>query len=207
MSQKQHQGAAAASSLILNGPYDEPAWHYATDPAGHLDDQQPRAERRIFAPDTPQVPLGAQDQGSMFDLNDLAADCRDKRVNLLREQVGERRKAGWAGVTSRVTRDLLQHWLAYPVDDAYDGASFNARQVFFCGGDHDEYDKFKKGLASLAAASVKAKVECTLKIELDDEAFERLYGFVSHPIAFERGKRVAVRVISQFDEESTKVVL
>jgi len=98
----------------------------------------------------------------------------------------------------------IAYWM---VDDAYDGASFNARQVFFCGGDHDEFDKFKKGLASLAAASVKAKVERTLKIELDDEAFERLYGFVSHPIAFERGKRVAVRVISQFGEESTKVVV
>lgn len=114
MSKKQHQGAAAASSPILNGPYDEPAWHYATDPAGHLDYQQPRAGRRIFAPDTPQVPLGAQDQGSMFDLNDLAADYRDKLVNLLREQVGEWRKAGWPGVTSRVTRDLLQHWFANP---------------------------------------------------------------------------------------------
>jgi adenine-specific DNA-methyltransferase len=98
----------------------------------------------------------------------------------------------------------IAYWM---VDDAYDGASFNARQVFFCGGDHDEFDKFKKGLASLAATSVKAKVERTLKIELDDEAFERLYGFVSHPIAFERGKRVAVRVISQFGEESTKVVV
>jgi adenine-specific DNA-methyltransferase len=50
------------------------------------------------------------------------------------------------------------------------------------------------------------KVENTLKIELDDEAFDRLYGFVSHPIEFRAGKRVAVRVVSQFGEESTKVI-
>jgi adenine-specific DNA-methyltransferase len=49
-------------------------------------------------------------------------------------------------------------------------------------------------------------VENTLKIELDDEAFDRLYGFVSHPIPFASGKRVAVRVVSQFGEESTKVI-
>ena len=43
-------------------------------------------------------------------------------------------------------------------------------------------------------------------IELDDEAFDRLYGFVSHPIATRPGQRVAVRVVSQFGEESTKVL-
>lgn len=35
---------------------------------------------------------------------------------------------------------------------------------------------------------------------------DRLYGFVSHPIAFKTGKRLAVRVVSQFGEESTKVL-
>ena len=78
--------------------------------------------------------------------------------------------------------------------------------MFFCGGETDEFDKFKRGLQSLAAASAKKAAERTLKIELDDEAFERLYGFVSHPITVSRGQRVAVRVISQFGEESTKVL-
>ncbi|HRL76881.1 MAG TPA: hypothetical protein PK440_20010 [Candidatus Accumulibacter phosphatis] len=39
-----------------------------------------------------------------------------------------------------------------------------------------------------------------------DESFHRLYGFVSHPIPFRAGRRVAVRVVSQFGEESTKVL-
>ena len=97
----------------------------------------------------------------------------------------------------------IAYWM---VDEHYDGANFVASQVFFCGGEHDEFDKFKRGLSMLAAASTKAKAERTLKLEIDDEAFERVYGHRSHPIAAEKGRRVAVRVISQFGEESTKVL-
>jgi len=48
--------------------------------------------------------------------------------------------------------------------------------------------------------------EKTLRIEIDEEAFERLYGFTSHPIPYEPGRKLAVRVISQFGEECTKVL-
>lgn len=105
-------------------------------------------------------------------------------------------------VKARSVADIA-YWM---VDDNYDGASFMVRQVFFCGGDKDDFDKWKRGLSDLAKAKTKRKVENTLKIELDDEAFDRLYGFVSHPIPFASGKRVAVRVVSQFGEESTKVI-
>lgn len=105
-------------------------------------------------------------------------------------------------VKARSVADIA-YWM---VDDDYDGASFMVRQVFFCGGDKDEFAKWKKGISDLAKAKTKKKVENTLKIELDDEAFDRLYGFVSHPIPFRAGKRVAVRVVSQFGEESTKVL-
>ena len=98
----------------------------------------------------------------------------------------------------------ISYWM---VDDDYDGANFMARQVFFCGGDADEFDKFRRGLSALAVSTAKAKVERTLKVEIDDEAFERVYGFKSHPIPATRGRRVAVRVVSQFGEESTKVLL
>ena len=98
----------------------------------------------------------------------------------------------------------ISYWM---VDDDYDGANFMARQVFFCGGDADEFDKFRRGLSTLAVSTAKAKVERTLKVEIDDEAFERVYGFKSHPIPATRGRRVAVRVVSQFGEESTKVLL
>ena len=104
-------------------------------------------------------------------------------------------------------RDLhdIAYWM---VDDDYDGSNFIVRQVFFCGGDKDEFDKWRKGLDSLAVQKAKKNLEDTLKIEIDDEAFERLYGFKSHPIMVEPGKarKIAVRVVSQFGEESTKVM-
>ena len=103
-------------------------------------------------------------------------------------------------------RDL--HEIAYwTVDDDYDGANFIVRQLFFCGGDRDEFDKWRKGLDSQAAQKAKKNLEATLKIEIDAEAFERLYGFKSHPIMpSHAGQKIAVRVVSQFGEESTKVV-
>ncbi|MEO5607082.1 MAG: hypothetical protein ABIR13_05825, partial [Polaromonas sp.] len=97
----------------------------------------------------------------------------------------------------------ISYWM---LDDNYDGSNFVPTQVFFCGGDKDEFDKFKRGLSQLATASVKKNAERTLKIEMDDEAFERVYGFISHPIPAIKGTKIAVRVISQFGEESTKVI-
>ena len=84
----------------------------------------------------------------------------------------------------------IAYWM---VDDDYDGANFIVKQVFFCGGDK-EFDKWKKAL------------EKTVKVEIDDEAWDRLYKHTSHPISYKKGKKIAVRVISQFGEESTKVV-
>lgn len=102
-------------------------------------------------------------------------------------------------------RDLhdIAYWM---VDDDYDGSNFVVKQVFFCGGDKDEFDKWKKGLSDLAKQKVKEDAGRLLKIEIDDEAFDRLYGFRSHPIAVKKkGQRLAVRMVSQFGEESTKV--
>lgn len=87
-------------------------------------------------------------------------------------------------------REDIAYWM---VDDEYDGASFIVKQVFFCGGD-DEFDKWRKAL------------EKTVKVEVDEEAWDRLYQHTSHPIRYKRGKKIAVRVISQFGEESTKVL-
>lgn len=104
-------------------------------------------------------------------------------------------------------RDIhdIAYWM---VDDDYDGNNFIVRQVFFCGGDKDEFKKWQKGLSDLAKQRTKAKAEKTLRIEIDDEAFDRLYGHTSHPIEIRKpGQKIAVRVISQFGEESTKVML
>ncbi|MBB6001427.1 site-specific DNA-methyltransferase [Arcicella rosea] len=106
-------------------------------------------------------------------------------------------------VKARNVADLA-YWM---VDDDYDGSNFVVKQVFFCGGDKSEFDKWRKGLDNLAKDTTKKKVEKTLKIEIDDEAFERLYGHISHPIEVKnKGQKIAVRVISQFGEEIMKVL-
>jgi adenine-specific DNA-methyltransferase len=102
-------------------------------------------------------------------------------------------------------RDLhdIAYWM---VDDDYDGSNFVVRQVFFCGGEKDEFIEWKKGLSDLAKETTKARAEKTLKIEIDDEAFDRIYGFRSHPIEIKKkNHRIAVRLISQFGEESMRV--
>ena len=98
----------------------------------------------------------------------------------------------------------IAYWM---VDDDYDGSNFIVKQVFFCGGNKSEFDKWKKGLSDLSKQDTKKKVERTLKIEIDDDAFDRLYGHISHPIEIKKkGQKIAVRVISQFGEETTKVI-
>ena len=94
----------------MNGPYLEPTHHYATAEDGSLDYERPLPGRRIFAPSTPQVPLGRKPQSSLYDVNDFASEFRDKLVNLVREQVGQWRAQDYPQVASRVTRDLLDFW-------------------------------------------------------------------------------------------------
>lgn len=105
-------------------------------------------------------------------------------------------------VKSRDVHDI-NYWM---LDDNYDGSNFVVRQVFFCGGDKDEFGAWKKGLSNVALAATKKNAEQTLKIEIDDEAFAHVYGHVSRPFKVEKGQKIAVRVISQFGEETTKVL-
>jgi adenine-specific DNA-methyltransferase len=105
-------------------------------------------------------------------------------------------------VKSRDVHDIA-YWM---VDTDYDGTNFIVRQAYFCGGDKDEFDQWKKGISNLAALGTKQKAEKTLKVTLDEEGFARLYGHVSHPFPIRPGQQIAVRVISQFGEETTKVL-
>lgn len=105
-------------------------------------------------------------------------------------------------VKSRDVADIA-YWM---LDPDYDGSNFFPRQIFFCGGDKDEYDDWKKGLSRLAADGVKKKVQRTLRIEIDADAFDSLYGHESRPVEVKKGQKLAVRVISQFGEETTKVL-
>ncbi|MBN3036186.1 MAG: site-specific DNA-methyltransferase, partial [Bacteroidales bacterium] len=98
----------------------------------------------------------------------------------------------------------IAYWM---VDDDYDGNNFVVKQVFFCGGDRDEFERWRKGLESLAPARSRKNAEKTLRIEIDEEAFDRLYGYTSHPIEIKSPEqKIAVRVVSQFGEESMRVI-
>jgi type III restriction enzyme len=92
---KPTRPAKPAEGPILNGPYDEPRWHFATAADGNLDYRDRRDGRRVFAPDTPQVPIGRESQNGLYDLNDFAANYRDFLVNQLREQLGQWRNDGY----------------------------------------------------------------------------------------------------------------
>lgn len=105
--------AKTSDNPILNSPYEPPGRHYATDAEGNLNYADVRPGRRIFAPDTPVIPLG-QIQPGMF-INELAAGkYEDLLVNLLRTEVGAWRDSKYSGITSRVTRELLEFWFLNP---------------------------------------------------------------------------------------------
>jgi adenine-specific DNA-methyltransferase len=110
-------------------------------------------------------------------------------------------------ITDQVKNRDVADIAYFMVDTNYDGNNFHPTQFMFCGGEHDEFDAWKKGLSRLAVEGTKKKVQRTLKIELDEEAFEHLYGTESRTFKVKKGQKVAVRVISQFGEETTKVIV
>lgn len=94
----------------------------------------------------------------------------------------------------------------WEIDDDYDGEQFVVRGVHFCGGSKKEFDAWRKGLQSVAPKVTKKKAESTLRLDFNEDVWETLYGFRSHSIEKRSGRKIAVRVISQFGEESTKVL-
>ena len=120
---------ASADNPILNSPYDEPARHYATDAQGNLNYRDIRPGRRIFTPDVPQVPVGQQNQGSVFDLNDFPTEYGEHLINRLRDELRTWRESGYRGVTSRVTRDLLSYWFANPERAAHQKLFFAQQEA------------------------------------------------------------------------------
>lgn len=105
-------------------------------------------------------------------------------------------------VKARSVEDIA-YW---EIDDNYDGRQFIVKSLHFCGGDKKEFDSWKKGLNSVAKLSTKKNAEHTLRLELDDEMWDTLYGFESESLQYVPGRKIAVRVISQFGEESSKVI-
>lgn len=105
-------------------------------------------------------------------------------------------------VKARSVEDIA-YW---EIDDDYDEQQFIVREIHFCGGNKKEFDAWKKGLNSLASAKTKKKAETTLKLSLNDEVWDTLYDFRSSAIERRPGRKVCVRVVSQFGEESSKIL-
>lgn len=94
----------------------------------------------------------------------------------------------------------------WEMDTDYSGNRFQVKSIHFCGGKKDEFDAWRKGLTSLKPRSTKKGIEHTLRMEFDEVIWESLYDYRSEPMDYVQGRKVAVRVVSQFGEESTKVI-
>lgn len=109
-------------------------------------------------------------------------------------------------IQDRVTERNVEDIAYWEIDDNYNGSEFRVRAIHFCGGDKKEFTAWKKGLQSVAPKKPKEGVERALRMEFPDEIWETLYAFKSSSIDYEPGRKIAVRVISQFGEECTKVL-
>ena len=94
----------------------------------------------------------------------------------------------------------------WEMDTDYSGNRFRVKSIHFCGGDKKEFDAWKKGLTSLQPKKTKKGIEQTLRMEFCDEVWDKLYDFRSEPMDYIPERKIAVRVVSQFGEESTKVI-
>lgn len=105
-------------------------------------------------------------------------------------------------VKARSVEDIA-YW---EIDDDYDEQQFIVREMHFCGGNKKEFEAWRKGLNSIASSKTKKKAETTLRLELNDEVWDTLYDFRSSAIERRPGRKICVRVVSQFGEESSKVL-
>lgn len=105
-------------------------------------------------------------------------------------------------VKARSVEDIA-YW---ELDSDYNGQMFIVRSMHFCGGEKKEFDAWRKGLSNAASAFTKKNAERTLRMTFSDELWDTLYAFRSEPLPYKQGTRLAVRVVSQFGEESTKVI-
>jgi len=113
----------SSENPILNSPYDEPKLHYATDADGSLNYSDIREGRRIFSPDIQVIPTRQGQQGSIFEVNDFAAEYGTHIINLCRKEVGKWREEKYPN-TTRVTKELLLFWFLNPDRHA-------TKQLFF----------------------------------------------------------------------------
>ena len=105
--------SATIDRLIVNPPYEEPAWHWRYDRTTRLFNLQ--AGRR------PAGYVVASGDAAAFD--DPGVFREIPLVNRIRERVKAWRANGYPGVTG-ITKRLLEHWT--------DPEEFESRRFFFC---------------------------------------------------------------------------
>jgi len=106
-------GQMNSNNPILNNPYEEPRYHYATSETGELDYDRIIEGRRIFTPDIKVIPTKQREQKSIFSVNDLEDEYGTELINLIRKEVGQWRVACYPQ-TTRVTKELLTFWFNDP---------------------------------------------------------------------------------------------
>lgn len=94
----------------------------------------------------------------------------------------------------------------WEIDDNYDEQQFIVCEMHFCGDNKKEFEAWRKGLNGIASAKIKKKTETALKLELNNEIWDTLYDFRSSAIERKPGRKICVRVVSQFGEESSKIL-
>ena len=109
-------------------------------------------------------------------------------------------------IQDRVAERNVADIAYWELDDRYSGTEFVVRSIHFCGGDKKEFNAWKKGLQSVTPRQIKRDIGRTLRMEFPEEVWDALYDFRSAPIKYEKDRKLAVRVISLFGEESTKVI-
>ena len=105
-------------------------------------------------------------------------------------------------VKARNAEDIA-YW---EIDDDYTDSIFKVRGIHFSGGTNKEFASWRKGLDTVAKDLAKRKAEKTLRMQFDEDLWDRLYTLKSEPIEYHKGRKIAVRVISQFGEEATRIL-
>lgn len=120
----------SSENPILNSPYDEPRFHYATTAIGNekgsIDYAKIVAGRRIFNPEIEgqAAPVRKKDgQTQIFEVNDFAAEYGIHLINLCRKEISKWREEKYPN-TTRVTKELLLFWFENPERHA-------TKQLFF----------------------------------------------------------------------------
>jgi type III restriction enzyme len=79
---------------ILNNPYFNPKFHYATQLDGALDYTRIIDGRRLFIPEPTSFQTKASAQSQIFDRDEVSRDYEKHLINLLRKEVGTWRTEG-----------------------------------------------------------------------------------------------------------------